>query len=321
MEKEKKIIPIFLATDDNYAKYLAVALKSIIVNANKKDYLYKIYILETDLDRKYLSSFEEIVGNAGTVEYVNVKEEIRLFQSRLTLRDYYTYTTYYRIFISEMFKEYDKALYLDCDIVVNGDISKFYNFNIGNNLVGAIQEEVMFINEDFIRYAPLNLGVPTLKYFNAGVLVMNLKEFRRQDIYTKFINLIMEKQFPVAQDQDYLNVLCKGKVRYLPYSWNKTPINVGIICSNKPNLVHYKLTFKPWKYDNIQYGEYFYKYAKQTPFYEEIVNAKNNYSEAQKELDRVHSKHLHNLIIEQNTKALLMMGDEDGRIFENAARI
>ena len=318
--KEKKIIPIFLATDDNYAKYLAVALKSIITNANTRDYFYKVYVLETDLDKKFLESFKDICGDVASVEYVNVKNQIKLFESRLTLRDYYTYTTYYRVFISEMFPEYDKAIYLDCDLVVNGDISRLFNTNLGNNLVGAIQEEVMFINEHFFRYAPLNLGVSTLKYFNAGVLVMNLKEFRNQDIYNKFINLIMEKQFPVAQDQDYLNVLCKGKVRYLPYSWNKTPINVGIICA-KPNLVHYKLGFKPWKYDNVMYGEYFYKYAKETMFYDEIIEARDNYTEEQKEKDRIHSEHLLNLIIEQNSKAKGIIGIEDGRIFENAARV
>ena len=318
--KEKKIIPIFLATDDNYAKYLAVALKSIITNANTRDYFYKVYVLETDLDKKFLESFKDICGDLASVEYVNVKNQIKLFESRLTLRDYYTYTTYYRVFISEMFPEYDKAIYLDCDLVVNGDISRLFNTNLGNNLVGAIQEEVMFINEHFFRYAPLNLGVSTLKYFNAGVLVMNLKEFRNQDIYNKFINLIMEKQFPVAQDQDYLNVLCKGKVRYLPYSWNKTPINVGIICA-KPNLVHYKLGFKPWKYDNVMYGEYFYKYAKETMFYDEIIEARDNYTEEQKEKDRIHSEHLLNLIIEQNSKAKGIIGIEDGRIFENAARV
>lgn len=318
--KEKKIIPIFLATDDNYAKYLAVALKSIITNANTRDYFYKVYVLETDLDKKFLESFKDICGDVASVEYVNVKNQIKLFESRLTLRDYYTYTTYYRVFISEMFPEYDKAIYLDCDLVVNGDISRLFNTNLGNNLVGAIQEEVMFINEHFFRYAPLNLGVSTLKYFNAGVLVMNLKEFRNQDIYNKFINLIMEKQFPVAQDQDYLNVLCKGKVRYLPYSWNKTPINVGIICA-KPNLVHYKLGFKPWKYDNVMYGEYFYKYAKETIFYDEIIEARDNYTEEQKEKDRIHSEHLLNLIIEQNSKAKGIIGIEDGRIFENAARV
>ncbi len=320
MKKEKQIIPIFMATDDNYAKYLAVALRSIIDNANKTDYFYRIYILETDLDIKFLDEFKAICSKYASVEYVNVKNQIKSFESKLTLRDYYTYTTYYRIFITEMFPEYDKAIYLDCDIVVNGDISRLYNFNLGKNLVGAIQEEVMFINEHFFRYAPLNLGVSTLKYFNAGVLVMNLKEFRNQDLYNRFIKLLMEKQFPVAQDQDYLNVLCKGKVRYLPYNWNKTPINVGIIC-NRPNLVHYKLGFKPWKYDNVMYGEYFYKYAKETMFYDEIIEARDNYTEEQKEKDRIHSEHLLNLIIEQNSKAKGIIGIEDGRIFENAARV
>lgn len=317
--KEKKIIPIFFATDNNYVKYLAVALKSLIENANKKDYFYKMYILETDLDEKYLNDFKEICGEYASVEYVSCVEQIKSFASRLTLRDYYTYTTYYRLFITEMFPEIDKALYLDADIIINGDISKLYNQNLSNNLVGAVSEEVMLMNKDFYEYSPLNLNVPTRNYFNAGILVMNLKEFRKFDIYNKFIDLLSVKNYPVAQDQDYLNVLCKDRVKYLSPSWNKTPINVGVICSPKPNIVHYKLTFKPWKYDNIMYGEYFWKYAKETKFYEEILNAKNNYTLEDMERDKMHSEHLHELIKSENAKVLSVINGEDyGRVFERA---
>ena len=79
MKKEKQIIPIFMATDDNYAKYLAVALRSIIDNANKTDYFYRIYILETDLDVKFLDEFKAICSKYASVEYVNVKNQIKSY--------------------------------------------------------------------------------------------------------------------------------------------------------------------------------------------------------------------------------------------------
>lgn len=321
--KEKKIIPIFFATDDNYAKYLAVTLQSIICNSNTKDYFYKIYILETNLDKKFLPAFQSICGEFGEVEYVNVKKQIKVFQSKLSIRDYYTCATYYRLFIMEMFPQYDKAIYLDCDMIVKGDISKLYNTNITNKLVAAVADQVVLMNDQFGMYPELILNISRNRYFNAGMLVMNLDQFRKQDIYNKFINLLTVRSFPVAQDQDYLNLLCKGQVRFLPFSWNKAPTKIGLISERCVKLIHYNLGDKPWKTDNVLFGEYFWKYAKMTSFYEEILNFKNSYTDEQRLIDQKNGEHLMQLVIEENSKAIARMKEEYGRAnFEgNVVRI
>ena len=302
--KTKKIIPIFFACDDNYAKYLGVTIKSLMINANKKDYSYRFYILETDLNPLYLDKFKEMMEGDSTIEYVDVRKEIKAFRSKLSLRDYYTSATYYRLFIMELFPQYDKVVYLDSDLLIKGDISRFYNYNISNHLLGAVQDEVLYLNKPFALYSILNVGVPTNKYFNAGVLLMNLQQMRKQDIYNKFINLLTVKSFPVAQDQDYLNYLCKNQVRYLPLSWNKNPIKNSLFNDKNVKIVHFKMAWKPWKYDGILYEKLFWEYAKQTCFYKEILDAKNNYSELDKARDEEHSRHLLNMVIELNNEAL-----------------
>ena len=64
-------------------------------------------------------------------------------------------------------------------------------------------------------------------YFNAGVLLMNLDELRKYKFQEKFLYLLEKIKFEVAQDQDYLNRLCKGRIKIINSAWNKMPITVG----------------------------------------------------------------------------------------------
>ena len=112
-----------------------------------------------------------------------------------------------------MYPEYEKVLYMDCDIVVLGDIAELYNTDISNLYLAASPEEVMAEVKVFGDYAEKALDVPVSEYFNAGIMVMNLSEFRKQKIEEKFFEMINRFRFRVTQDEDYLNVLCKGKTK------------------------------------------------------------------------------------------------------------
>ena len=136
--------------------------------------------------------------------------------------------------------------------------------------------------ECFGAYSEDFLGVPRFEYFNSGLLVINAIEWRKQNIESKFINLMLEHKFEVAPDQDYLNVLCKGKVELVDVGWNKTPIPNKEFDIEQVKLVHYKLNFKPWHYSGIKYEEYFWKYAKSTPFYDDLLRMRDDFSENDK---------------------------------------
>ena len=88
-------------------------------------------------------------------------------------------TTYFRLFIASLYPQYNKAIYLDSDIVVLHDVAELFNIDIGNNLVGAVPDDIIQKNEVFQEYVEKVVGVSSYKnYFNAGVLVMNLEELR-----------------------------------------------------------------------------------------------------------------------------------------------
>jgi lipopolysaccharide biosynthesis glycosyltransferase len=283
--KQREIVPIFFAVDDNYAKYLCVALQSLTDNRSDK-YDYKIHVLIEDLSENIKDAILEYERENVKIEFVDVSEKLRAICARLHMRDYYTKATYYRFFVPEMFPEYDKGLYLDCDIAITCDIAKLYRKEMGKrDLVVAVPDEIITDIEVFGRYSEVVLEIPREEYFNAGILVMNLAEMRRINIEKQFASLLGKRTFRVAQDQDYLNVLCYRKSIIIDKKWNKTPMPY----SNPrkiPRIAHYKINYKPWKYDDVVYGDLFWSYAEKTRFYGELLEAKNAYTAAEKARDQ-----------------------------------
>jgi lipopolysaccharide biosynthesis glycosyltransferase len=127
---------------------------------------------------------------------------------------------------------------------------------------------------------------------------MNLSEMRKYRIEEKFAEMLSEITYRVAQDQDYLNKLCRGRVYYLNQKWNKTPMPHADR-SVTPKIAHYKINFKPWRYDDIPYADIFWKYAEKTPFYNYFADEKANYSEAEKKRDSVQFSSLARLALEE----------------------
>ena len=283
-------IPIFFAVDDNYVPFLCVALQSLTDNCSER-YDYRIHVLIEELSEESRRAIFSFRRKNVDIEFIDVREKIRSLCAKLHLRDYYTKATYYRFFIPELFPQYDRGLYLDCDIVINCDIARLYNCPMGQNLVAGIPEEVMTDIDVFGRYSEIVLGIDRNDYINAGIIVMNLKKMRKIGIEQQFADLLGVRACKVAQDQDYLNLICQGEIFYLNKKWNKTPMpdsNTSIM----PNIVHYKINFKPWRYDNIPYGEYFWTYAEKTEFYSMLREMKKNYSPAEMARDAMQYNNL-----------------------------
>lgn len=275
MSTQTKTIPVFFSSDDNYLPFLAVSIRSLIDNLSP-DVHCDIHILNNGLNPAKSQHLLRMATDSVRVHLVDVSREIAPLAEKLNLRDYYTASIYFRLFIPSLFPQYHKAIYLDADIAVNGDISRLYETQLGNRLVGAVPDDIIASHRDFRNYAEGGLGIPYRRYFNSGVMLMNLDQFRIRQIERKFVYLLNTYHFDtICPDQDYLNVLCRGQVLYLDKGWNKMSIDecyAGI-----PNLVHYNMFYKPWQYRKICYQEYFWRYAQKTPFYEEICQMQRQF--------------------------------------------
>ena len=292
MESNLKVIPIFFAIDDRYIPFLAVTLKSLIDNASK-DYQYVIKILSINMDERNKKKILKYESENVKIEFVDLSYYLTEIKEKLYTRDYFTQTTYFRLFIPELYPQYDKAIYIDSDTIVLGDISELYNTDLGDNLLGAVPDCSVQNNKEFQDYVERVVGMASYKnYFNAGMLVMNLDAMRRFEFQAKFLYLLETIKFVVAQDQDFLNRLCKGRVKFIDEVWNTMPIPNENIKEEDIKIIHYNHMFKPWHFDDVLYSKYFWKYAKKTEFYQDIVNIKENYTDKERFRDQEQFKSL-----------------------------
>ena len=304
MNENNTVIPIFMAVDNNYIPFLGVALKSIIDNVSQQN-RYEIKVLYTSVTEENKKKIEEYQTENVGIEFVNLSYKLQEIQEKLYTRNYFSNTTYFRLFIPELYPDYDKAVYIDSDTITLVDIARLYNTEMGDNLIAGIPDGAVQAIPIFQDYVEKVVGVSNYNnYFNAGIIVMNLKALREYKFQEKFLYMLEKIKFEVAQDQDYLNRLCKGRVKLLGFEWNRMPA-MGEQ-EGELNIIHYNLGCKPWYFDNVLYQEHFWKYAEKTRFYAQIRGMKKNYTEADKERDDANSSKL----IELAQKEADCVGDD-----------
>lgn len=283
----KVTIPIFYAIDDSYSKFVAVSIKSLIMNANN-NYNYDINVIYENLSEENAKKLKSLETDNVKIILTEMNQNLSMITDKLgnRLREYtFTLTIFFRLFIPVMFPNYDKCIYIDADTVIPGDISRLYNEDLGNNYLGCIVDKSTIDNEILASYFEEVVGIPRDKYINSGVLLMNSKKLRELKIDEKFLDLYTKYGFDViAPDQDYINSMCYGHIKYLSdiYDAMPNPNNKEV---ENPAIIHYNLFLKPWQYENVQYYDYFWKYAKFTPYYDEILEIKNSYTDEDRKKD------------------------------------
>lgn len=278
------IIPIFYSCDDGFVKYTVVSLHSMIANASR-DRKYVVHILNAGISDELRQTVEALGDECFEIRFVDVTKNLDSVSDKLPLRDYYSKTTYYRLYIAEMFPEYSKAIYIDSDTVVTGDISELYDTDTGDAYLGACHEQVMIQEDAFGTYVEKVIGIPRYNYFNAGILLINCDKFREHKVLKKFIELLGVYNFVVTQDEDYLNLICKDHVHWMDQRWNTEIFGTVPVPIEEAKLIHYIMASKPWHYEDCPYGDIFWKYAGETSVIGELRKVLEDYTDAQKQND------------------------------------
>ena len=295
---DNNLVPIFYACDSAFLRYTAVSINSLVSNFSK-DRKCEIYILNSDIKDNEKQILDVYNRENVKIIFVDVKEQLVNIGKDLPLRDYYSKTTYFRLFIAKMFPQFDKAIYIDSDTIVLGDMAQFFDTQIGDNFVGACREQVMVQTDVFGEYVEQVLGIDRNNYFNAGVLLINCKKFREENVLGQFINLLSIYNFVVTQDEDYLNVICEDKVYWIDQSWNTEVYGKIPVREKDIKIIHYIMTSKPWHYSDCRLEKYFWKYAKSTSVYDKIDEDFNKYSDEQRESDKASAIRLVNTAISE----------------------
>lgn len=257
------LIPIVFASNENYAPYMSAAMQSVMENASK-EHEYIFFILYRNLGE---DTFKKLHSQVEIYPYFSIqfiKVPIEFIE------------TYFRVLVPWLLKDFDKIIYMDCDIICNTDISNIFSVDIGNNLIAG-SPDVPLINN----------GKPE-NYVNAGFLIMNLKEFRSIYNFDYMIRWIQSNKYDYL-DQDMLNEASKDSLfilsqefNFLNTTWDishapKHLIEGYATAKNNPKIIHYTTT-KPWSLElNPDFFHLFWKYSTRTPFIDSIIeNMKKN---------------------------------------------
>ncbi len=277
MKKENNNIPVFFCCNDKYAIPMAVCLTSIV--ANTKSFV-NFYVVCNNIPHCIIKNIEKLkkVYKNFSINYLNVDVSIL---EKLPEVEWYSINMYLRFLIPELKPELEKALYLDCDIIVKDDIQKLFDIELGDNALAAVPIEKCMIKEyDLDNHIEnINLDSKTHKYFNSGLLLINCKKWEEDSLTTKLFKVIENKgylfNFP---DQDALNLVFENNYMELDKRFNldinhiKNEYKKGNKLVNDLFLIHYSGREKPWNTKKVFLSDYFYKYSKLTPFHSEIMD-------------------------------------------------
>ena len=295
---KKAEIPIFFACDEGFVKYTMVSMKSIMENADRSR-KYHIYILHMGITEATQAKVLVMADEEFAIDFVDVTDKMKSIADKLPIRDYYSNTTYFRLFIPDMFPQYRKALYIDSDTIVVGNIAELYDHKLGKLYAGVCPDRVVAQTDILGDYVEKVLGVKRTRYFNAGVMLMNCSQFRENHLLDEFLEMLHVYLFVVAQDQDYLNLICKNQVLYMEPKWNAQVFGELACPEEEVGLFHFNMAAKPWHYEDCRLAEYFWKYAKMTVDYDAIKEGLANYTDEQRRNDSVSGEKLIRLAVSE----------------------
>lgn len=285
-------ITLVTGCSNEYAPYLSVCLQSLVQNAQDKNN-YDIIVLESKISEKN----KEILKKQ--IEKTNIK--LRFFNPTHLISNYnlkcgsnWSIETYFKLVVPDVLKNFDKIIYTDVDIIFQKDIENLFKTNVQYGIAAAIEINYIpqYYKYDEIKkhlHEEINLDTP-YQYHNAGVLVMDLKYFRENDLTRKLLEIASKKIYKFLE-QDILNMYFKNKITKLDEKWNSlAPIFIqGNDCKvvkqevldkyysgrKQAAIIHYIGT-KPWENKKIDRAEIWWKYAKKSPFKIEYKKTEKN---------------------------------------------
>ena len=278
-------IPIVFCFDNNFATPASVAILSLVKRSSGP---YSIYcIVDKDVTEAIRHSIAKIVTSGSEITFIDALSTHNGAYSHRGI----TTASYYRLQIPKLLPNLNKVIYCDVDVLFNAPLIDLFNIDLDGFLLGAVKN--LYMHQTFdnkmktISYWPKYFGDSKELYFNAGVLLMNLKEIRSSSVEQQWAKMATKDwEF---HDQDILNYSCKNKIRYLPPKYNASyPIRAKgaskwTLFSQKElhedAVIYHFTASKPWNSKHISQADVWWTFLFNedkklyTQFYDSYIGA------------------------------------------------
>ncbi|WP_303103707.1 glycosyltransferase family 8 protein [Megamonas funiformis] len=243
LKNNKNIIHICYGINDNFARCTATSIASLCTNNININFTF--HILADSLSTTNKNKFKSLAKQYSIKIKIYEIDIKYLEQLNLPTRTHWPLPTYFRFLLPLYINDNDinKLIYLDADIFCLNDAKELFNIDINDYIIAAVAEEK--------PSHCIELNIPKHRYFNAGMLVINLKLWNKFNISeTIFINIQKYHRLFSLLDQDALNYTLTGKVKYIEekfnwFNWFQKPSNNSI---KNIVLIHFGSHPKPWHY-------------------------------------------------------------------------
>jgi lipopolysaccharide biosynthesis glycosyltransferase/glycosyltransferase involved in cell wall biosynthesis len=321
---QQNSIVVCLSSSNQYSAYCGAAIESIIENSNATNH-YDIIILELDIthdNKRRLLSLADCCDNVS-IRIINVKLLSLYFDFKL--HSHFSLEGSLKLFLfSPLFEAYDKIVVLDSDLIVNCDIGELYGLKLNDNIMAACDDVMMKamiargdVSRGFVKSMPagdyvadyLHMGSDE-HYYNTGVVVFNLSLGRHANIFEHAMQKINSRPYWFLE-QDVLNEILCEKIAGLGIEWNLLTASDNIdntlreldertkdeyeYAMSAYNIVHFAGSKKPWLDPTVEYADTFFKYCRNTPWYEGIISksitnqveANNKFKQLEKRIEKL----------------------------------
>ena len=275
------------SADDKYAHYLGIAMKSLVDSQSEFDSIHVI-VMDCGISDDNKQRLESIANDAGSeITFVDMRNQLKNLNLNLGDREWFV-AAYARLFLADIVPEkYDRVLYCDCDTIVKGSLKGLWDIEFKDELIAGVQDTV---DKYFLKVIGLQAGV---KYINTGVLLVNLKAWREENIKEEFKEIIKRFNGNVPHhDQGIINCASQSRRVIVPIKYNLTSNNYSFDAETvrkiyfldeyysqeevddaiaNPVIVHYTtgLLGRPWEEGSAHpEREAFWQTVKKTPWKE-----------------------------------------------------
>jgi lipopolysaccharide biosynthesis glycosyltransferase len=295
-----KNVAIVTNLNDAYASIFSVFLLSML-RFISRDVNYDLIVLTQDFSKDTKQRISKIIADYKNVSirYYNPKHLFSGTQLKIHHENLYSEELYFRLLIPYILEGYDKALVVDVDMICLTDLSELFMTNITGYLAAGVRDTIFqgYLNgmdPTAMDYAKkcLRLNNP-YDYCNTGVLLMNLKELRETYTLTEIIHMVRTHHYRIYE-QDTLNVLLNGRIKFLEQNWNVYTYTNDYVkaCASlatrdgsdqyekarkSPKIIHFAAHPKPWDVGEADFSDEFWKVAFDSPFIGRILSHLNGH--------------------------------------------
>jgi lipopolysaccharide biosynthesis glycosyltransferase len=294
-EKPSRTISVVVASDNGYVPHLGALIASVCDNI-ARDVFLDLLILDGGISPANQAMLERLVPGTASINFIGMQDEFAAYFTHM----HFSRATFFRLVLDRILVSREKVIYIDCDTIVLGDLGEIWGLDMEDKPIAAVHDYIMesfcrgkVLSADFTGSLPARTYLQTYvgiadedcdNYFQAGLLVMNLRRIRELNITQQMTDALQTRKYWFL-DQDVLNKFFCGSHLSLPAEWNVVNMVDEISkdleehrvkelqkAREQAKLIHFAgYEAKPWINSSAPLGSYYFYYLRRTFWYEDVM--------------------------------------------------